>query len=294
MLAPQTRKSILGAALAAIGLALAWIAFSSDAAEKPEGVLPPERSEGLAAAWDRLARIDFPGAYERFSELKATGQASEREANLGLAATLLNLPPKTQGKIDEAEALLKSVAEANPGDDTGLMAAIYHARIPHLHRREVRAAEAYDRYESVAEANPEHFLGQYARLKCALLDLVLGVGESAGSIDERVAYWEAKAAHVSHPILRRNLARLLGEMLIHEGGSLERAQAFAVESVEFEPSRYDIMKYWRMRAINLAIENEDWSAARPLLVDYLNAYPGTWRKHAQNLLAMVEGKLAKR
>jgi len=291
MLPPRTLW-LLGAAVAANGLAFAWLAASPEAAEEPEIVLPQERLDGLAGTWDRLSRIDFAGAYEGFNRLRESGDATEREANLGIAVTLLNLPPKTKGNIDRAEALLAEIKEADSRDETGMMAWTYYARIPHLHRREPRYEEAFARYEALAEARPDHFLGQYARLKSAVLDLMTADFPAPEAANARVAHWEEKASNVKHPILLRNLAHLFGEALIENGGSMQMAQKFAMVSVENEPSRFDIMRYFRMRSINLAMINEDYQTARKYLVDYLNAYPGTWKTHAEKLLAEVEANLA--
>jgi len=292
---PRSKKFPAARRLAALGVcAFGFLLLRADVEDRSASGAGQSPLASLEEAWNLAARIDFQGAYDRFRELEESGAVPEREARLGRAVVLLNLPPRTTAQIDRAEAMLAEIAAADPDDDVGLMARLYHARAPHFHRQETRPEEAFARYEALADDRPEHFVGQYARMQCALIDLTSNDYSAPGAIDARAAYWAERAAHVTHPALRRNLDFTLSVELIANGGSLERAQRHSVASVENEPTRFDLLGNWRMRSIVLAVMNGDDAKARELLEDFLSDYPGEWRLFAERLLAAVEKRAGER
>jgi len=87
---------------------------------------------------------------------------------LGEAASLLNEPPVTAGKVARAEAMLRGLVAANPADEPALYARYLLARIAHLHRP-AEGAEIESAYRAVLTAAPGHPLAQLAAGKLALL-----------------------------------------------------------------------------------------------------------------------------
>ncbi len=117
--------------------------------------------------WQDLAGYLFRDAHEAFTRDAA---GADRLRALGAAASLLNEPPTTPGKVARAEAQLRDLVTANAGDETALYARYLLARIAHLHRpAEIPEIEAA--YRAVISAAPTHPLAQLAAGKLALVFL---------------------------------------------------------------------------------------------------------------------------
>lgn len=117
--------------------------------------------------WRDLAGYLFRDAREAFTRDAA---GADRQRALGAAASLLNEPPTTPGKVAQAEAQLRDLVQANPGDEAAVYARYLLARIAHLHRpAEIPEIEAA--YRAVISAAPGHPLAQLAAGKLALVFL---------------------------------------------------------------------------------------------------------------------------
>ena len=115
--------------------------------------------------WQELAGYLFRDAHDAFTSNAA---GSPRLRALGAAASLLNEPPVTPGKVARAEAQLRALVDADAADETGLYARYLLARIAHLHRTaEISEIEAD--YRAVITAAPAHPLAQLAAGKLALV-----------------------------------------------------------------------------------------------------------------------------
>ncbi|MEO6874642.1 MAG: hypothetical protein ABI222_07450 [Opitutaceae bacterium] len=115
--------------------------------------------------WQDLAGYLFHDAHEVFTREPAEG---DRLRALGAAASLLNDPPVTSGKVERAEAQLRQLVKDNGTDEPAIYARYLIARIAHLHRSaEVPEIEAD--YWAVITAAPKHPLAQLAAGKLALV-----------------------------------------------------------------------------------------------------------------------------
>jgi hypothetical protein len=115
-----------------------------------------------------MAGYLFRDAHEAFT---APAGNSDRARALGEAASLLNDPPVTPGKVTQAEAQLRTLVAAEPSDDISLYARYLLARIAHLHRpAEIPEIEAAYR-AVIAAAPPTHPLAQLAAGKLAVVYL---------------------------------------------------------------------------------------------------------------------------
>ena len=115
--------------------------------------------------WQLLAGYLFRDAHDAFTR---EGAGPDRLRALGEAASLLNTPPITAGKVAQAEARLRELVAADPADETALYARYLLARIAHLHRP-AESAEIESAYRAVIAAGPGHPLAQLAAGKLALL-----------------------------------------------------------------------------------------------------------------------------
>lgn len=128
--------------------------------------LVPARAAAPADdGWQLLSRYLFRDAYEAFTK---TPPGSDRERALGAAASLLNHPPVTPGKVAEAETALRQLTEGGATDETALYARYLLARIAQVHRTgEVTEIEAD--YRALIAAAPAHPIAQVAAGKLALV-----------------------------------------------------------------------------------------------------------------------------
>lgn len=127
------------------------------------GLVPaaPAAEEG----WQELAGYLFRDAHDAFTREPI---GTDRMRALGAAASLLNDPPITPGKVARAEAQLRELLAANPADEPALYARYLLARIAHLHRP-AEIAEIETAYRAVIAAAPAHPLAQLAAGKLALV-----------------------------------------------------------------------------------------------------------------------------
>lgn len=133
------------------------------------GVLGAARAAHAAPApddgWQNLAGYLFRDAHGAFSRAPIAG---DRPRALGVAASLLNEPPVSPGKVADVEAQLRQLMADNSADDPAIYARYLLARIAHLHRP-AETAEVEAAYRAVVTAAPAHPLAQLAAGKLALV-----------------------------------------------------------------------------------------------------------------------------
>lgn len=127
-------------------------------------LLPARAAATEAGAWQLLAGYLFRDAFEAFER----APAGSRTRDLGLAASLLNVPPVTSGKITEAESRLRQLIAADGSDDVAMYARLLLARIVHLHR-DVPMPEVEAAYRAVLQADARHPAAQVAASRLALV-----------------------------------------------------------------------------------------------------------------------------
>lgn len=115
--------------------------------------------------WSDLAGYLFRDAHDAFTH-DAVG--TDRRRALGAAASLLNEPPVSPGKVARAEAELRQLIAADGTDEPAIYARYLLARIAHLHRP-ADVAEIEAAYRAVITASPHHPLAQLAAGKLALV-----------------------------------------------------------------------------------------------------------------------------
>jgi len=140
------RFCLLGAALL-----LARPAGASSAATEAEG-------------WQLLSGYLYRDAHEAFER----APAGSRSRELGLAASYLNHPPVTSGKVAAAEARLRALIAADGSDDAAMYARLLLARIAHLHR-DAPIPEVEAAYRDVLRVDSRHPAAQVAASRLALV-----------------------------------------------------------------------------------------------------------------------------
>lgn len=120
---------------------------------------------GETSGWQDLARMREGAAVAQFE------RHSDRESQLGLAISLLNVQPKTESNLARAEALLREVERGNADDLAGITALYYRARLEQIHRLEPNGEKAARLFEELIARHAEHPFAQVAVVKLALLRL---------------------------------------------------------------------------------------------------------------------------
>lgn len=119
----------------------------------------------LSGVWGDAARGLVNDAYRQFEKA-----GTHREAQLGLAVTLVNVQPKTSANIERAAAILE-VLRGN--DELGITATYYLARLEQVHRFTPDPGKALERYDQLYREHPGHPLAQMGVVKAALLRLYI-------------------------------------------------------------------------------------------------------------------------
>jgi len=191
-------------------------------------------------AWEAMSRQLTEEARRRF-----VARQADPDRDLGLAASLLTAAPTSEGRLDEAEALLGGLV-GGPREAEALWLL---ARIPHLHRAVSDRAEAQARYRRLCERRPDHVLAQAARVKLAILALA-GVGFDPEIGSSQVEAFEIGVTALA-PGPRRDLRLILAEAwqrLGEDARASKHLEALIDEDGLAGPVRGDVL----VRAATLA------------------------------------------
>jgi hypothetical protein len=197
----------------------------------------------LNEGWELLARYLYRDAGQVFEQTPST---NTRLISLGRAASLLNEPPVTNGKIEQAEQLLHQIVTGESNDTTALYARYLLARIYHMHR-EASVPEIEAAYRAVLQAGPGTAIAQIA---ASHLALVLLYQRTDLSLDQRLGLaqeLESAAVGPALPEVAMSYYRLLADAsLFYERVSPQVVdwleQAHAIGSVD------------QLRQIDLALQ----------------------------------------
>ncbi len=165
---------------------LVWVAglmLTALSVSGADGTVPDPQ---LDAAWLDLATLKVSDAHAAFE--KAYKKTGSQESAYGLALSLLNLQPKTNGNLEAAQELLEGLAADGETDAAMINARYFLARIDQVHRKEVDPDAAVEAYRRLLEDYPEHPLAEKAVPKLATALLIQNLPD-----DE----WEEHFAEVS-------------------------------------------------------------------------------------------------
>jgi hypothetical protein len=149
---------------------------------------PAERPSG----WRELSLLNPAKAQREFAAALAS-DPSNRAARLGEALTYLQQRARTPENVAAAGRLLADLRRENAGDDTGIAAGYYLARIEQVHSFTPNRAAAIAGYRALLADHPGHHYAQLAAPKLALLLLYDDV-----TPDE----WERRVAEIQALIPR--------------------------------------------------------------------------------------------
>lgn len=115
--------------------------------------------------WQELSLVNASVARETFAAVTP----ADRETRLGAALALLQLRARTPANVANATGLLDALRSENPGDDVGIGATYYLARIAQVHSFTPDRDAAIVGYRTLLAQHPGHHYAQLAAPKLAVL-----------------------------------------------------------------------------------------------------------------------------
>lgn len=195
-----------------------------------------------AQAWEATASGLFADAHAIFSG-QPDDPASWREIRLGLAVNLLQLQPKTDGRINDAAALLDELLAERTTDPVGIDARYFRARLEHIHRSPAAPAAAIPHYERLITEHPDHPLAGQALVKLALIRLYRPQSDRQRA--DTFATLSARASGVSSAPARRDLHLVLGEAALRldlgDQAALDHFLGALDAGIQLHPVRADTL-----------------------------------------------------
>jgi tetratricopeptide (TPR) repeat protein len=182
----------------------------------------------LDQAWDEAAALMVQESYSAFSRALDQKIGDPREAQYGLALTLLNRQPKTNGNIALATDLFTRLQTSNPNDDIGISSLYFLARIAQVHEHEPDIAKALTIYEQLVREHPDHFLAQLAIVKISVLKLYTGANVEAKK--KALRDIDKMTPLLMEPSLRCEFDYLVGTACIRYRLGDERAMQLLIEA----------------------------------------------------------------
>ena len=129
----------------------------------------PERS--LEGALEAIQRHSFNEALEFAPRTDGHRKEAADPIAFTRALAILNKQPKTQGNTERAARLFKKLHQAAPGSEIGIASLYFLGRIQQIHRHPFNQEEALRTYRLLSNQYKEHFFGQLAAHRIAMIQL---------------------------------------------------------------------------------------------------------------------------
>jgi hypothetical protein len=224
---------------------------------------------GAESPWQLGLAYSFNEAEHRFSRsLRET--PDNRSDQLGRAAALLNVQPRSGDRVVEARALLDRIVVENSHDDVGVTSRYLLARIADAHQHPRDQPTAARLYRSLLTEHTAHPLAQAAGVKLALI-LLYDTGEA--NLDARFDAAESLLGQVTQRGPRSDLLVILGRSALHfkrpsvdalRWFSAARVVGFSMRGVEADTL---------VSLSQLAAESGDTALERECLIEFVEAFP---------------------
>ena len=123
----------------------------------------------LDEGWREAAQLFSREANRTFQTLarERTG-VEQREAKLGEAVTLLQVPPLTAARVADSVARLRALVAENANDETGLAARYFLGRVRQIFETDDTRPEDPEEFAGLIRDHPESAFAQLAMVKLTL------------------------------------------------------------------------------------------------------------------------------
>lgn len=167
--------------------------------------------DSTRAGWKDLSLLNARLAQTEFASVAAS-DPHQREARLGEALAVLQLPERTPATLARARASFEALQREQPDDDVGIAAEYYLARLCQVHAYVPDLGGAIARYRALIAGHPTHYYAQLAAPKLATLLLYDDVPDQEW--ERRVAEVQALLPKLTLPAARRDVRLALAMSLI--------------------------------------------------------------------------------
>ena len=219
--------------------------------------------------WQLGLAYSFNEAEREFAHV-LRDRPRDRDAQLGRAAALLNVQPRTADRITAARDLLESIAAENRSDAAGISARYLLARIADAHQQPRDPALAAQIYRSLLDENTAHPLAQAAGVKLAL---ILLYDTAQPDLAARFAATEALLTQVTQAGPRSDLLVVLGRSALHFRRPPRDALRWFAAARETGFALRSVASDTLVALSDLAIEHGETALARDCLTEFVETYP---------------------
>lgn len=245
--------------------------------------------ERSIAAWEKSATF-FPNeALAGFEKLGGDSETGPREARFGYAVALLSAVPSTEGRLNEAERIFRSLADS--GDDNfGLGSRFLLGRLAQIYRSPSDPGTAAGYFQGLVDDHPDTRWGQMSLVKLAMV-LIYAMPD-AGSPEERIAMGKELLEKATNRDSRRDLNLIIGSAHFHYDLDPTGAVGFLIDAEEEGEldvgTRADVL----IRIGELLVLSGRPKEAIVYYQRFVDDFYGAARRYAveQKILALESGK----
>lgn len=240
----------------------------------------------LDQAWDDATLLLIRESYGAFSKALDEKTGDPREAQYGMAVTLLNRQPKTSGNIDRAAELFTQIHSANPDDEPGISSLYFLARIQQFHIHQPDTSKALELYQQLVREHPDHFLAQLAITKIAVIKLYLDANVAGKKRD--LAELENFLPLLKDPSLRCNFDYIVGTACIQYRLGDEKAMRYLIEADSLGIPIHKDAANALVRIGNLALRLDRKNIATQYFSRFVSEFPQDQRTYTiREMLAQL-------
>jgi len=170
--------------------------------------------------WQAAATFLVSDAYQGFSHSKALG---ENDRKFGLAITLLNMQPRTQGNLERALKSFDEIAETVPkGEPLNALARFFAARVREFYLPAPDLPGASDAYLALIKESTGNPVIELAAARAVMIATFAEPSAGEQPI-ERVLALESLEPFLTTPEGRREFHAAMGYALLDLGGDVSKA-----------------------------------------------------------------------
>ncbi len=227
------------------------------------------------SAWEKAATFQVKEAYGEFKQNKEMGPL---EKKFGIAVTLLNLQPRTQGNLEESARLFGELAgEVPKGEPLNAFARFFRARLMEFYFDPPDTEAARQEYLALVKEGTGNLVVELSASQLVVLE-----GFSEKSLEERLAglaELEGLAADLKTPSGQREFHTAMGYALLSNGGDKAKAldHFLAADKIGF-PRKTSASALW-LTAGTVAAEIGRTGDAKYFFEKMIEVYPHDPRIH---------------
>ncbi len=228
------------------------------------GTLRADPPAADPAGWAEILRLDF-------ATVATPEPPAGEQARLAWALAWLNRQPRTEVSLAKGRAELERLAAKAADGDVRVLAAYNRVRADDAFVRAPDYPAVQAAYLEVAQAYPGHVFGELALVKAMMIDLTHTLGER--DVLAVAEAWRERVTGLRREAIRRGALVALATALIHHDRAPARAESWLQEADYAAFQRWDFRWRAQLRAVYLALKQDDAAAAKALAESFAQRFP---------------------